>query len=314
MKLSIAVLSLFHFSLFAQLQKEWPFNTNTHSKLFHQVATGTLYTKTKKLPVQVDLRDQFLAPSFQGDSKSCVVFSLLSAMESKLLQQTQNEIPLSRRYTYQLLQHSHQDAVDSLLAKQLISSTKRNFLFLADEPQTIFSSEFSEKILGKNRKIITLYYGLHIDLSLLQLHQFFSVPLDDDEYSHNKSYRIRSYTSLNFPTGPPSSHFFKSLLVSSQNFIIRLKTGTNVEKQGWINPQSSSLGHFVNLVGYGQAVNPFSSNQKPENYFLLRDSASQTGYVKISEEYFLENITSIHSILAVEELSATAHLAEVSSF
>jgi hypothetical protein len=84
--------------------------------------------------------------------------------------------------------------------------------------------------------------------------------------------------------------------------IVVIDSDVRLTSPGWINIQpGSGITHVINVVGYGEDINPFTLC--PTRYLLVRDSLGKEQiHYKIPADNFLEHTLEIHEISKVHEM------------
>ncbi len=93
----------------------------------------------------------------------------------------------------------------------------------------------------------------------------------------------------------------KLLINSRQPPIAILSSDARIEEENWAHPQrKGNFMHVVNVVGYGEAVDPSDFKLKP--VVILRDSLSKKGInLTMSAEKFLANLSGLVKVTSVLE-------------
>ena len=129
----------------------------------------------------------------------------------------------------------------------------------------------------------------------------------------DRTYGVESYARLlmdDVPEGTPTIYefgydyrwtkaFLVALIDQGHAPMIHLNRADKRMSEDWYYiSESGSLGHALNLVGYGEAINP--ETLLPTRYFLVRDSlVSEPIYYRVPERDLITNLVGVMKVIGL---------------
>jgi hypothetical protein len=116
-----------------------------------------------------------------------------------------------------------------------------------------------------------------------------------------KKYKIGEYAYVENKDKNINLGLVKLLINSNKPPIALLLTDARIEEENWAHPVANgNFQHVVNVIGYGEAIDPSDFKLKP--VVILRDSLSKKGInITMSAESFLSNLSALIKVTKVDE-------------
>ncbi len=117
-----------------------------------------------------------------------------------------------------------------------------------------------------------------------------------------KEFAIDSYSSLIVREGHTlDPDFIRTMIDHKRPPMVVINTETRISNEDWIQYQNGGLRHIVNVVEYGEDIDPFDLKRKP--YFLIRDSlAREPVNYKVDARAFMMRVEELHKIKSVKSI------------
>lgn len=242
--------------------------------------------KPETLPPSIDLSAQFQKPRSQGQTHACVGFAIVSDME------TFGTPLLSPLLAYSLMLATEwlntsalpNNPKQALLENAELKLHEQNFYKKIDSGVSFYSIGILEKYkIAPEEDFSFVEAGwMPEDLSGIQ----------------NRNYSLKNYFRQ---YGSISELGLKQMLAAGIAPVVSIKYDGRTIREDWIRPEPvSPLAHAINVVGYGQAFDPFDLQYK--TYFLIRDSFTpQPIHYRVSSEELIPLIQTVIKVIEVNQ-------------
>jgi hypothetical protein len=261
-----------------------------------------------------DLSAQFHAPRSQGKAFSCVAHALTSDMGSHMKEEPsaayayalltwgqllfEDDIPIEKIETGEVSDETIQKTAESVASPENFPRNVRALwkTIASQTPGNPAPHELANRGIFSPLSIeILKKHGLPSEGSAPS-HLTDFIPADLNTPSKRTSV-LKRIETLN---GPITFSEVKALIDSDQPFQAAITTDARRFHEDWIQilPERGSISHVLNVVGYGEGIDPKDNQNKP--YVVLRDSFTDGKYhYKASVESFLPWVG---SVLRVKEV------------
>lgn len=258
------------------------------------------------LPTEVDLSEKFHAPQNQknkkgGWTKSCTAFAVTADMEF-----TGDTPVLSKWLAYSMVGAAESaDTVNwtgaeaarpgSKIFESLESALNEAARAIPDNMRKEFGTEIDEGV-----QMFSVFSTLKTQPIPTEKEFSFGEPLPKSlKKVRNRDYSIETYSGVDLRDTANRIQFLRLLVAQGKPPQVVINGEARTELEDWIEPESSDMMHIVNIVGYGEAIDPFDLKRKP--YFLIRDSlGTKPIHYKVDAEKFADEVVEAYKITKVK--------------